>query len=120
MRLRKIFFRSLSLRCPLCGQGKLFSGWFRTHEKCPNCNAIFAREPGFFIGSIYFNYGLTTLIVAILFPIALFGYSVPNNSLLYWALAFVVLFPILFFHTARSLWLGFDQFVDPRQEQDEE
>ena len=28
--------------------------------------------------------------------------------------AFVVLFPTWFFRYARSLWLGFDQFIDPR------
>jgi hypothetical protein len=29
-------------------------------------------------------------------------------------LAFALLFPIWFFRYARSLWLGFDQFMDPR------
>jgi hypothetical protein len=30
------------------------------------------------------------------------------------ALVFVVLFPLLLFPWARSLWLGFDQWHDPR------
>jgi hypothetical protein len=30
-------------------------------------------------------------------------------------LAFVVLFPIWFFRYARALWLGFDQYMDPRR-----
>jgi hypothetical protein len=29
-------------------------------------------------------------------------------------LAFALLFPLWFFRYARSLWLGFDQFIDPR------
>jgi uncharacterized protein (DUF983 family) len=111
-----LVIRALRLRCPFCGQGKLFRGWFRMHERCPSCNAAFEREPGFFLGSIYFNYGLTALIVAIAYPVLLFGYGLPETPLLAGALVFVVVFPMLFFRFARSLWLGFDQFADPREQ----
>ena len=57
--------RALRLRCPICGRGKLFRWWLLMHERCPNCGVKFEREPGFFLGSIYINYGLTALIVAI-------------------------------------------------------
>ena len=30
-------------------------------------------------------------------------------------LVFVLIFPLWFFRYARSLWLGFDQYMDPRQ-----
>jgi len=29
--------RALLKRCPLCGAGKLFTGWFRMKERCPGC-----------------------------------------------------------------------------------
>lgn len=115
MRFFTLLNRALRLRCPLCGQGKLFRGWLTMHPECPNCRVKFEREPGFFLGSIYINYGLTALIVAIGYPVLLFGGYVAETPLLIASLVFVVLFPILLFPWARSLWLGFDQWHDPRE-----
>jgi hypothetical protein len=85
------------------------------HATCPHCGLRFEREPGFFLGSIYINYGLTSLIVAIAYPILLFNGIVAETPLLAGSLAFVVVFPLLLFPWARSLWLGFDQWRDPRE-----
>ena len=112
--------RALLLRCPYCGRGKLFRGWFAMHDQCESCGRSFQREPGFFLGSIYFNYGLTALIVAIVYPVLLFGYGLPETPLLVGAGIFTLLFPMLFFRHARSLWLGFDQFADPREQYENE
>jgi hypothetical protein len=84
------------------------------NKTCPHCDAVFEREPGFFLGSIYVNYGLTALIVAIAYPLLLFNEVLSQKSLLAISLAFVVLCPLWFFRYARALWLGFDQFWDPR------
>lgn len=114
-RFLKLVGRALLLRCPVCGVGPLFAGIFRVPEKCPCCGAPYAREPGFFLGSIYINYGLTALIAAIVYPILMFNKAVPEPYLTIGSLAFVVLFPLLFFRHARSLWIGFDQWYDPRE-----
>jgi uncharacterized protein (DUF983 family) len=113
-RFSTLLWRALRLRCTLCGQGKLFRGWFKMHAECPHCGAKLEREPGFFLGSIYFNYGLTALVVGIAYPLLLFSRAVPERPLQVGTMAFVVLFPTWFFRYARSLWLGFDQFMDPR------
>lgn len=84
------------------------------HPNCPECDEKFSREDGYFLGSIYFNYGLTALIVAIAYPICLFQELVEENVLLGISLAFCIVFPIIFFPFARALWLGFDEFCDPR------
>lgn len=115
MRFPVLLKRSLLLRCPVCGQGRLFRGLFTMHERCPNCAVKFEREPGFFLGSIYINYGLTSLIVAIAYPLLLFRFGIPKSPLMLGSLAFVLLFPILFFRHSRSLWLGFDQWRDPHE-----
>ena len=114
-RFLKLVGRALLLRCPVCGKGKLFSGIFRVPEKCPACGAPYAREAGFFLGSIYINYGLTSLIAAVVYPILMFNKLVPEPYLTIGSLAFVVIFPLLFFRHARSLWIGFDQWYDPRE-----
>ena len=86
------------------------------HETCSDCGTRFEREPGFFLGSIYINYGLTALIIAVAYPILLFSGLVAERKLLVGGLLFALLFPLLVFRHARSLWLGFDQFYDPRPE----
>jgi uncharacterized protein (DUF983 family) len=115
MRFFTLLGRALRLQCPLCGRGKLFRGWLAMHTECPVCGVKFEREPGFFLGSIYINYGLTVLIVAIAFPVLLFNKIVPKTPLLIASLAFAVIFPLFIFPWARSLWLGFDQWRDPRE-----
>ena len=114
MRFWTLLRRSLLLRCPYCGQGPLFEGLLTMRKSCPHCGLVYEREPGFFLGSIYFNYGLTALVVVIFYPILLFNRLVPESRLLLGAFAFVVVFPMLFFRHARALWLGFDQWYDPR------
>lgn len=108
-----VFGRSLRLRCPKCGRGRLFRNLFAMYEACDHCGLPFRREPGFYLGSIYVNYGLTALVVAVVYPILLFGGYVDENILLAVSAVFVFVFPVLFFPFARSLWLGFDQYFDP-------
>ena len=112
--------RGLRQRCPVCGRGKLFRTYFRMHDHCPDsdCQVPFEREPGFYLGSVYVNYGLTALIVSIVYPILLFNGVLDNDRLLAIAMVFVVVFPILFFRTARSMWLAFDELCDPRESSD--
>lgn len=113
MRFRKIFLRAARLRCPTCGQGRLFSGWFRMYPHCDHCGRTYQREPGYFLGSIYFNYGLTALIVTAVFFGLFLGAGVSADVLLWPLAAFCVVFPLWFFRYARSLWLGFDEYFDP-------
>lgn len=54
--------RAVRLVCPRCGDGRLFRGWFRMHDGCPACGLSFAREPGFYLGSIYVTYGVTVVV----------------------------------------------------------
>jgi len=115
MRFFTLLGRALRLRCPLCGQGKLFRGWLSMNKTCPYCGIKFEREPGFFLGSIYINYGLTALIVSIAYPVLLFNGFASETPLLIGALVFVVIFPVFLFPWARSLWLGFDQWHDARE-----
>ena len=104
----------MRLRCPLCGQGRLFRSGLIMHDACPHCGVKFEREPGFFLGSIYINYGLTALIAIVAVFVLRFRYNIPQNPLLIGAMVFTLLFPLLVFPWARSLWLGFDQWRDPR------
>ena len=113
MRLATLLKRSLKLKCSLCGQGSLFKGWFRMHPSCSHCGHVFEREPGFFLGSVYINYGLTAVIICAVYPILLYREAITPRALLISATIFMVVFPIWFFRYARALWCGFDEWVDP-------
>ena len=113
MPLSLILKRALALRCPLCGRGRMFSGWFRMHAACEHCGAAFDRGPGYYLGSIYFNYGLTALLTVTLY-FSLYFLQVASQTTVLWCLmAFCVIFPAWFFRYARSLWFALDQYFDP-------
>ena len=115
MRALKMLIRSLRLRCCVCGRGKMFRRWWMMHESCQKCGIAFERERGFFLGSIYFNYGITAFSLTAFYMAAYFSKLAENRVLLYYGVAYVVLFPLFFHPFARSLWSGFDQLFDPRE-----
>lgn len=102
----------LRLRCPRCGLSKLFEGLFRMSACCEHCGLDIRRKPGYYLGSTYVNYGLTTLILVATFVSLRFGLRVPSESLVAPLAAFCVIFPLLFFRHARALWLGMDTLID--------
>lgn len=105
--------RALRLRCPRCGCGALFDGWFQMPVKCAECGLDLRREPGFYLGSIYVNYGLTAFVVTVTYVWAMATGRGQSRELFWGMLAFCLLFPLWFFRYARSLWLGMDQYWDP-------
>jgi uncharacterized protein (DUF983 family) len=112
-RVGRILRRGLRLSCPRCGGRPIFRGPFRMLERCPACGLVFEREPGYFVGAIYLNYGVTAVVM-------LAGYLALDAGLgadvgvqlLVWG-SFVVVFPLWFFRYSKSLWLSVDHLVDP-------
>ena len=53
--------------CPHCLEGKVFKekniflniGFPKMNQYCPHCQFKFEKEPGYFFGAMYVNYGLT-------------------------------------------------------------
>jgi uncharacterized protein (DUF983 family) len=109
---RQAFQRGFRLRCPACSRGKLFRNWFQMHGCCSNCRFSYERPAGYFLGSTYINYGCTASLTTVTYVILLFGFGVARERLLPIALAFCVIFPLVFFRFARSLWLSLDCYFD--------
>jgi uncharacterized protein (DUF983 family) len=105
--------RGLRLRCPKCGRGPIFRGWFAMNERCPECGRLFNRAPGYLLGSIYFNYGVTALLVVVMYFALYFTETLQGKPLLTAMTAFALLFPLWFFRYARALWIAFDERWDP-------
>ncbi len=105
--------RGLRLRCPRCGAGRLYLKPFRMHQNCPHCSVKFEREQGYFVGAIYINYAATVgIALPGFFLLDAFAGITLNQQLGLW-LSFAVIFPLLFFHHARSLWLVLDHYFNP-------
>ena len=114
-----ITWRGLTLRCPACGRGKIFRGWFSMNDRCPECGRLFNRAPGYLLGSIYINYGVTALLVVVAYFSLYFSEVMTGRQLLWTLAAFSVLFPLWFFRYARSLWIAFDERWDPWPNEEE-
>ena len=111
--------RALQSRCPRCLEGRIFKPGlagllWAMNDACEVCGLRFQREEGYFLGAMYVSYGLgvlTVLPVAILFAVVL-GWSLPA-----WV-SLVVLQTLLsvplFLRYSRTIWLYFDQALDPR------
>ena len=111
--------RGLRLRCPRCGQGAIFRGWFSMNARCPDCGRLFDRAPGYLLGSIYFNYGVTAALVVVMYFGLYFSDTLSGKPLLAAMTAFSVLFPLWFFRYARGLWIAFDERWDPWPNEEE-
>lgn len=57
----------LNNECPHCHKGKVFNekniffniGFPKMNQYCSHCQYKFEKEPGYFFGAMYVNYGLT-------------------------------------------------------------
>jgi hypothetical protein len=75
----------------------------------------FEREQGYFVGAIYVNYAATVAIaIAGFFILDAFTNLTIHQQLAIWV-PFAVIFPLLFFHHARSIWLVVDHLVNPAE-----
>lgn len=103
--------------CPRCRTGKIFhrSVWLfpPMYERCLVCNLKFEREPGYFLGAMYFGFGLGVVTIALLAAVV---WEVIRWPLIKSTVAGMVLFlplaPVLTW-LARVLWIYMDQAIDP-------
>src|SRR5206468_12333071 len=107
-RLVRALGRAIRLRCPRCGATRLFRGWFQMAESCALCGLKFERAQGYFVGAIYVNYAVTTIIAVGGFFLlwGLLGLSTRAQLLV--LVPIVLVFPLWFFRYSRSLWLALE------------
>lgn len=87
--------------------------------RCDRCGLSFDREPGFYLGSIYINYGATVIGTGLLYALLVAGVGTSHRTALAACLAVAVVFPILFFRHARAILLAVDAAVNRHQSQPE-
>src|SRR5258708_1674506 len=99
--------------CPRCRQGKIFLRGITMNPLCPVCHLTFEREPGYFLGAMYFSYGLS---IPPMLTIFLFLRHFTHQTLSILALetmfVYIPLIPMIFRYS-RILWIYWDRKVDP-------
>jgi uncharacterized protein (DUF983 family) len=113
---RSLLAAALRQRCPRCRQGRLFRGMAQMNDPCPVCGLVFEREPGYFLGAMYFSYALAVLIIM---PAFIFFYWLLPN----WpgpALALLAMLPFVpfipaVFRYSRVIWLYFERGAAPSE-----
>lgn len=110
--------RGVARRCPSCGQGGLFTGWFRMVDRCPRCGMRFSREEGFFIGALFVNFAVTeAFLFAWLF--GAFLLTVPDPPVLQIALvavAICALVPLVSYPFSKTIWAAIHLAMEPLTE----
>ncbi len=102
--------RGARLRCPRCGGGGLFAGWFRMHAACPTCGLDFEREEGYWTGAVMVNLAVTEAIFVVVFLAMVLATApdVPWTVVLVVVVGANVVVPIAFYPFSRTLWLAGD------------
>lgn len=110
---RVLFGRGLRLRCPVCGEGRLYRRLFRMSQHCPACGFIYAREPGYFTTAVALNIFLSELITLIVVVPFAASQSLSFLTLLLMGGAIACILPLLFYHHAKSLWMSIEHLFHP-------
>ncbi len=83
-------------------------------RNCGSCGLDYRREAGFYLGSIYINYGITVIVTGLLYAaVTLLGWS--HRVALIVSLVGAALLPVLLFRYARALLLALDSSVNRHQ-----
>ncbi|HEX8709194.1 MAG TPA: DUF983 domain-containing protein [Pyrinomonadaceae bacterium] len=110
---KRVLARGMRLRCPACGETKLFQSFLKMRKACSYCGLVYEREQGFFIGAIYINVITTNILILAVYLASLAIFAGLRDSV-YWVMMGVgVVYPLLFFRWSRSLWLSLNFIVSP-------
>jgi hypothetical protein len=85
------------------------------NSSCPSCGVAFEKEPGYFVGAMYFSYFLSVPAYALLAWLSL-RWLGGRSQLLAFSAAFLAFGPLapLFFRASRILWLHLDCFIQKK------
>jgi uncharacterized protein (DUF983 family) len=106
----------LRFRCPNCGDGRLFSSFFKIRDECPVCGLSFYPESGYYAGAMYLDYALAAAVFLAVFVPSLFLPDFTHLSYLQKNILWVIFGTVLCLGFARpsySLWLAIDYWISP-------
>jgi uncharacterized protein (DUF983 family) len=117
---------TLDNRCPRCRTGKIFASpnpydlknTVKMHTQCPVCGQPTEIEVGFYYGTGYVSYAVTTAFSVATFIAwwVLIGFSTEDSRFFWWLginSVLMILMQPLFMRLSRSLWLSWFVRYDP-------
>jgi uncharacterized protein (DUF983 family) len=108
------FAAALRQRCPRCRRGSIFSSWLRMNSGCPQCGLRFEREPGYFLGAMYFSYPLSIPILGLLILVwHLFVPAWPIEIVIGLAAVSYIPFMPFVYRYSRVFWIYFERWANP-------
>ena len=115
-----VFTNAIKLKCPRCRKADLFyyptlkfKRLFDMKLRCSCCDANFMPEPGFYYGSMFISYLLTSFFMLGTFFILKFAFGMETYAAFGVVLVCVILMYFFIFRFSRSLWLSFFLKYDP-------
>ena len=107
--------RALLLRCPNCGQTRIFSRWFRMVDTCPRCRHRFERQEGYWLGAIAINTVVTlaAIIAGLVIPAVVTWPDPPWGVISAIVVATSVLIPVAFYPLSKTLWVALELGMHP-------
>ena len=99
-------------RCPRCGQAPVFVGIVKMNPHCPACEYVYKREPGYFIGAMFFSYifGSLSVVPTVVGGTLFFNYEIATVVAI--ASAQICLLAPLLFRFSRLFWIFLDFHAD--------
>jgi len=108
--------RGLRFRCPKCGDGRIFSSFFKMRDECAVCRLSFYPESGYYAGAMYVDYVLSAGVFLAIFVPTLFMPDLTHLSYMTKNLLWIAFGTLLCLAMARpsySLWLAVDYWIAP-------
>jgi len=113
----RLLRRGLERRCPVCGRGSMFDGWFSLRPRCVECGFSFERdeEDDYWLGAYLLNFIATEVVFAgLLLAVLVATWPSPPWSALMWMGAVqMIVTPIVFYPFSKALWLAGDLVFRP-------
>ena len=112
-RFSQCFGRSLLRRCPYCGGGGIFKGWFSLKERCPHCNVLYEPEDGYLLGSYVVNIGLTAVLAVAVVVMLMVQSSLSVVEIQIIGAALAIGIPIFLYPYTVLFWITLDLLFHP-------
>lgn len=118
---RRLLWRGLTRRCPLCGSGHCFTTFFQVKERCERCNFPIRREEGHWIGAIGMNTVVSfgSLLVTFLVAFSLTWHERRAAPVFISAGAVATIVPLVFYGPSQTLWSAVDLLMRPVEPADD-
>jgi uncharacterized protein (DUF983 family) len=108
--------RSFLRRCPYCGGGGIFKGWFSLKERCPHCDVLYEPEDGYLLGSYVVNIGITAVaaVAIVVWLMIASDLSVLQIQIIGAGLA--VGLPVFLYPYTQLFWISLDLLFHPTKD----